>query len=86
MTFSPSLPLGKHLPLVGSVFRVHITTKGRIVEVLQPKLVRTGKKGGQPKLSVEDHLLVTFLLLAQSRRCSASGEYRTYFHTGKSAI
>ena len=33
---------------------VHIATFGTMVEVLQPELVRTGKKGGQPKLSVED--------------------------------
>lgn len=33
---------------------VHIATFGRMVEVLKAELVRTGKKGGQPKLSVED--------------------------------
>nr|WP_082127239.1 hypothetical protein [Calothrix sp. 336/3] len=37
---------------------VHIATFVRMVEVLEPELARTGKKGGQPKLSVEDHLLV----------------------------
>lgn len=54
---------------------VHIATFRRMVEVLKPELVRTGKKGGQPKLSVEDHLLVA---LEYWR------EYRTYFHIGKS--
>lgn len=46
-----------------------------MVEVLKPELVRTRKKGGQPKLSVEYHLLVT---LEYWR------EYRIYFHTAKS--
>ncbi len=32
---------------------VHIATFRRMVEVLKPGLVRTGKKGGQPKLSVD---------------------------------
>ena len=54
---------------------VHIATFGRMVEVLKPELVRTGKKGGQPKLSVEDHLLV---ILEYWR------EYRTYFRIAKS--
>ncbi|MBF2006224.1 MAG: transposase family protein, partial [Chlorogloeopsis fritschii C42_A2020_084] len=54
---------------------VHIATFGKMVEVLKPELVRTGKKGGQPKLSVEDHLLVA---LEYWR------EYRTYFHISKS--
>jgi hypothetical protein len=47
----------------------------KMVEVLEPELVRTGKKGGQPNLSVEDHLLVA---LEYWR------EYRTYFHISKS--
>ncbi|MBF2004186.1 MAG: transposase family protein [Chlorogloeopsis fritschii C42_A2020_084] len=46
-----------------------------MVEVLKPELLRTGKKGGQPKLSVEDHLLIA---LEYWR------EYRTYFHISKS--
>ncbi len=50
---------------------VHIATSGRMVEVLKPELVRTGKKGGQPKLSVEDHLLIALEYWP---------EYRTYFH------
>ncbi|GBE93573.1 hypothetical protein NCWK1_3337 [Nostoc cycadae WK-1] len=54
---------------------VHIATFVRMVEVLKPELARTGKKGGQPKLSVEDHLLVA---LEYWR------EYGTYFHIGKS--
>ena len=53
---------------------VQIATFGRMVEVLKPALVRTGKKGGQPKLSVEDHLLIA---LEYWR------EYRTYFHISK---
>lgn len=54
---------------------VHIATFARMVEVLKPELVRIGKKGGQPKLSVEDHLLIA---LEYWR------EYRTYFHISKS--
>lgn len=54
---------------------MHIATFDRMVEVLKPELVRTGKKGGQPKLSVEDHLLI---VLEYWR------EYRTYFHIAKS--
>jgi hypothetical protein len=54
---------------------VHNATFRKMVEVLKPELVRTGKKGGQPKLSVEDHLLVA---LEYWR------EYRTYFHISKS--
>lgn len=54
---------------------VHIATFKRMVEVLRPDLERTGKRGGQPKLSVEDQLLIT---LEYWR------EYRTYFHIGKS--
>jgi len=54
---------------------VHIATFKKMVEVLNPYLVRSGKKGGQPKLSVEDHLLVA---LEYWR------EYRTYFHISKS--
>jgi Helix-turn-helix of DDE superfamily endonuclease len=46
-----------------------------MVEVLQPDLQRTGKRGGQPKLSVKEQLLMT---LEYWR------EYRTYFHIGKS--
>ncbi len=37
---------------------VHIARFKKMVEVLKPELVRSGKKGGQPKLGVEDHLLV----------------------------
>ena len=54
---------------------VHNATFRKMVEVLEPELVRTGKKGGQSKLSVEDHLLVA---LEYWR------EYRTYFHISKS--
>ena len=54
---------------------VHLETFTRMVGVLQPDLERTGKRGGQPKLSVEDKLLIT---LEYWR------EYRTYFHIGRS--
>ncbi len=54
---------------------VHIETFTRMVKELEPDLERTGKRGGQPKLSVEDQLLIT---LEYWR------EYRTYFHIGKS--
>jgi hypothetical protein len=46
-----------------------------MVEVLQPILHRTGKRGGQTKLSTEDQLL----LALQYWR-----EYRTYFHIAQS--
>lgn len=35
---------------------VHPGTFTRMVEVLQPDLERAGKRGGQPKLGVEDQL------------------------------
>lgn len=54
---------------------VHFDTFERMVEVLRPYLERTGRRGGQPKLSVEDQLLIT---LEYWR------EYRTYFHIGNS--
>lgn len=54
---------------------VHPGTFTRMVEVLQPDLERAGKRGGQPKLGVEDQLLIT---LEYWR------EYRTYFHISKS--
>lgn len=37
---------------------VHNATFGKMVEVLKPELVRTGKKGVMPKFCVEDQLLV----------------------------
>jgi hypothetical protein len=46
-----------------------------MVSVLKPHLDRTGKRGGQSKLSVEDHLLIT---LEYWR------EYRTQFHIAQS--
>lgn len=46
-----------------------------MVSVLRPHLDRTGKRGGQAKLSVEDQLLVT---LEYWR------EYRTQFHIAQS--
>jgi len=46
-----------------------------MVEVLHPQLDRTGKRGGQAKLSVEDQLL---LVLEYWR------EYRTQFHIATS--
>ena len=54
---------------------VHLETFTRMVRVLRPDLERTGKRGRQPKLSVEDQLLIT---LEYWR------EYRTYFHIGRS--
>ena len=45
----------------------------QMVEVLRPDLDRQGRRGGQAKLSVEDHLLVA---LAYWR------EYRSQFHIG----
>lgn len=54
---------------------VHLETFARMVKVLRPHLERTGKRGGQPKLSVEDQLLIA---LEYWR------EYRTYFHIAKS--
>ncbi len=44
-----------------------------MLEVLRPKLDRSGKRGGQNRLSVEDQLLLTL----QYWR-----EYRTQFHIG----
>ena len=46
-----------------------------MVSVLNPHLDRRGKRGGQSKLSVEDHLLIT---LEYWR------EYRTQFHIAQS--
>jgi hypothetical protein len=46
-----------------------------MVEVLRPQLERTGKRGGQNKLNVEDELL---LVLEYWR------EYRTQFHIATS--
>ena len=37
---------------------IHLQTFEQTVEVLRPDLDRTGKRGGQCKLSVEDQLLV----------------------------
>lgn len=50
---------------------VHRETFELMVEILRPHLDRTGKRGGQCKLSVEDQLL---LVLEYWR------EYRTQFH------
>jgi hypothetical protein len=47
----------------------------QMVHLLHPHLDRSGKRGGQPKLSVEDQLL---LVLEYWR------EYRTQFHIGTS--
>lgn len=54
---------------------VHRETFEQMVEVLRPYLERTGKRGGQNKLSVEDQLLV---VLEYWR------EYRTQFHIATS--
>lgn len=48
---------------------------GQMIEVLKAKLPKSKQRGGQPKLSVEDQLLIT---LEYWR------EYRTYFHIGQS--
>ncbi len=50
-------------------------TFSEMVEVLRPHLYRYGQRGGQAKLSVEDHLLVA---LEYWR------EYRSQFHIGVS--
>jgi Helix-turn-helix of DDE superfamily endonuclease len=50
---------------------VHLETFEQMTEVLRPHLDRSGKRGGQCKLSVEDQLL---LVLEYWR------EYRTQFH------
>ena len=54
---------------------VRIETFEQMIEVLRPYLDRTGKRGGQAKLSVEDQLL---LVLEYWR------EYRTQFHIATS--
>lgn len=54
---------------------VHRDTFDQMVEILRPQLDRRGKRGGQPKLSVEDQLLV---VLEYWR------EYRTQFHIATS--
>ncbi len=54
---------------------VHPETFEQMVELLRPHLDRTGKRGGQCKLSVEDQLL---LVLEYWR------EYRTQFHIATS--
>lgn len=54
---------------------VQVETFEQMVEVLCPHLDRTGKRGGQAKLSVEDQLL---LVLEYWR------EYRTQFHIATS--
>ncbi len=54
---------------------VHRDTFDQLVEILHPHLDRRGKRGGQPKLSVEDQLLV---VLEYWR------EYRTQFHIATS--
>jgi len=51
------------------------TTFAEMVTVLRPHLERQGRRGGQPKLSVEDQLLVA---LEYWR------EYRSQFHIGAS--
>lgn len=54
---------------------VHRDTFEQMAEILRPHLDRRGKRGGQPKLSVEDQLLV---VLEYWR------EYRTQFHIATS--
>lgn len=66
-------------PLLDREFKrlcgVNRQTFSEMVEVLQPHLNRQGRRGGQPKLSVEDQLLVA---LEYWR------EYRSQFHIGVS--
>ena len=50
-------------------------TFGEMAEILKPQLDRSGKRGGQAKLSVEDQLLVAMEYWR---------EYRTQFHIGVS--
>jgi hypothetical protein len=68
-------------PLEANLFKrfcgVHRETFEEMVKVLQPHLQRTGKRGGQCKLSVPDQLLVA---LEYWR------EYRTYFHIATSWV
>lgn len=47
----------------------------KMVEVLKPKLTRSGKRGGQGKFRVEDQLLIAMEYWR---------EYRTHFHIGQS--
>lgn len=47
----------------------------KMVSILRPKVPESGTRGGQPKLSIEDQLLIA---LEYWR------EYRTYFHLGQS--
>jgi hypothetical protein len=47
----------------------------KMVEVLKPKLMRQGKRGGQGKFGVEDQLLIAMEYWR---------EYRTQFHIGQS--
>lgn len=54
---------------------VHRTTFEQMADILRPHLDRRGKRGGQPKLTVEDQLLV---VLEYWR------EYRTQFHIASS--
>lgn len=54
---------------------VHRDTFEQMAEALRPHLDRRGKRGGQPKLTVEDQLLV---VLEYWR------EYRTQFHIATS--
>ena len=50
-----------------------------------PTQQRTKQKTGRPgKLSLEDQIVDDIGILERSRRRSASGEYRTYFHIGQS--
>jgi len=48
-----------------------------MIEVLKPELPKPKQKGGQPKLTIEDQLLIA---LEYWR------EYRTYFHIGWSVL
>lgn len=73
------MPYTELQPLSGGEFKrlcgVRRQTFAEMVAVLQPQLERQRRRGGQPKLSLEDQLLVA---MAYWR------EYRSQFHIGVS--
>lgn len=56
--------------------KVQIATFERMVEVLKPELVRTAKKGSQPKLKVEDQLFVALEYWREYRTSGGDNEAR----------
>ena len=68
---------------------INSVTFGQMVELLRTHLERTGKRGGQAKLRVEDQLLVVLEYWRKVTRVEASQEralreYRTQFHIATS--